>query len=75
MDHVHLEVKKDRKFGPTSQRYMDAVEDVCDAQDNGTDYAFYDTGNDREQTYKELQRMRKKQAKAYGADIERNADK
>jgi len=75
MDHVHLEVKKDRKFGPTSQRYMDAVEDVCDAQDNGTDYAFYATGNDREQTYKELQRMRKKQAKAYGADIERNADK
>ena len=75
MDHVHLEVKKDKKFGPTSQRYMDAVEDVCDAQDNGTDYAFYDTGNDREQTYKELQRMRKKQAKAYGADIERNADK
>ena len=75
MDHVHLEVKKDRKFGPTSQRYMDAVEDVCDAQDNGTDYAFYDTGNDREQTYKELHRMRKKQARAYGADIERNADK
>lgn len=75
MDHVHLEVKKDRKFGPTSQRYMDAVEDVCDAQDNGTDYAFYDTGNDRERTYKELQRMRKKQARAYGADIERNADK
>lgn len=75
MDHVHLEVKKDKKFGPTSQRYMDAVEDVCDAQDNGTDYAFYATGNDREQTYKELQRMRKKQARAYGADIERNADK
>lgn len=75
MDHVHVEVEKDKKFGPTSQRYMDAVEDVCDAQDNGTDYAFYDTGNDREQTYKELQRMRKKQARAYGADIERNADK
>lgn len=75
MDHVHLEVKKDKKFGPTSQRYMDAVEDVCDAQDNGTDYAFYTTGNDRERTYKELERMRKKQARAYGADIERNADK
>lgn len=75
MDHVHLEVKKDKKFGPTSQRYMDAVEDVCDAQDNGTDYAFYATGNDRERTYKELERMRTKQARAYGADIERNADK
>lgn len=75
MDHVHLEVKKDRKFGPTSQRYMDAVEDVCDAQDKGTDYAFYATGNDRERTYKELERMRKKQAKAYGADVQRNADK
>lgn len=76
MDHVHLEVKKDRKFGPTSQRYMDAVEDVCDAQDNSTDYAFPDaTESDKERTYKELQRMRKKQARAYGADIERNADK
>lgn len=75
MDHVHVAVEKDRKFGPTSQRYMDAVEDVCDAQDNGTDYAFYATGNDKERTYKELERMRTKQARAYGADIERNADK
>ena len=75
MDRVHVEVEKDKKFGPTSQRYMDAVEDVCDAQDNGTDYAFYATGNDRERTYKELERMRTKQARAYGADIERNADK
>ena len=76
MDRVHLEVKKDRKFGPTSQRYMDAVEDVCEASDNGTDYAFpYATASDKERTYKELQRMRKKQARAYGADIERNSDK
>lgn len=76
MDHVHLEVKKGKKFGPTSQRYMDAVEDVCDAQDNGTDYAFpYATESDKQRTYKELERMRTKQARAYGADIERNADK
>lgn len=76
MDHVHLEVKKDRKFGPTSQRYMDAIEDVCEASDNGTDYAFpYATASDKERTYKELERMRKKQARAYGADIERNSDK
>lgn len=76
MDHVHLEVKKDRKFGPTSQRYMDAVEDLCEASDNGTDYAFpYATESDKQRTYKELERMRKKQARAYGADIERNADK
>ena len=76
MDRVHLEVKKDRKFGPTSQRYMDAVEDLCEASDNGTDYAFpYTTASDKERTYKELERMRKKQARAYGADVQRNSDK
>lgn len=76
MDHVHVEVEKDRKFGPTSQRYLDAVEDLCEAQDNGTDYAFpYATASDKERTYKELQRIRRKQARAYGADIERNSDK
>lgn len=76
MDHVHLEVKKDKKFGPTSQRYMDAVEDLCEASDNGTDYAFpYTTESDKQRTYKELERMRKKQARAYGADIQRNSDK
>ena len=76
MDRVHVEVEKDKKFGPTSQRYMDAVEDVCEASDNGTDYAFpYATASDKERTYKELERMRTKQARAYGADIERNADK
>lgn len=76
MDRVHVEVEKDRKFGPTSQRYMDAVEDVCEASDNGTDYVFpYTTASDKERTYKELERMRKKQARAYGADIQRNSDK
>lgn len=76
MDHVHQEVKKDRKFDPTSQRYMDAVEDLCEAQDNGMNYAFpYATASDKQHTYKELQRMRTKQARAYGADIEKNSDK
>ena len=59
-----------------AQRYLDAVEDLCEAQDNGTDYAFpYATASDKERTYKELQRIRRKQARAYGADIERNSDK
>lgn len=76
MDHVHVEVEKDRKFGPTSQRYLDAVEDLCEAQDNGTDYAFpYATESDKQRTYKELERIRRKQARAYGADVQRNSDK